>query len=47
VNAHDAIRVALLTSNQAIPGAEIDLLSDYDVILVLRDIHPSWMTIPG
>ncbi len=45
---HDSIRAVLLTSTRAIPGAEIDRLSDYDVILVVRDIHPfvtehSWL----
>lgn len=36
----DAVRAALLTSTRAIPGVTVDLLSDYDVILVLKDIHP-------
>jgi len=35
-----SMRVVLLTSNRAIQGSEIDALSDYDVILVLQDIHP-------
>lgn len=44
----DGIRAVLLTSTRAIPGAFIDILSDYDVILILNDIHPfvsdrSWL----
>lgn len=35
-----SIRAVLLTSTRAIPDAEIDALSDYDVILVTQDIHP-------
>ena len=38
--AHSAVRAVLLTSTRAIPGAPIDALSDYDVILVAQDIHP-------
>jgi aminoglycoside 6-adenylyltransferase len=30
----------LLTSTRAVPGATVDLLSDYDVILIVKDIHP-------
>jgi aminoglycoside 6-adenylyltransferase len=36
----DAIRAALLTSTRAVPGARVDALSDYDVVLVVRDIGP-------
>ncbi|MEZ4734701.1 MAG: aminoglycoside 6-adenylyltransferase [Caldilineaceae bacterium] len=36
----DSVRAMLLTSTRAIPHATVDLLSDYDVILVVRDIHP-------
>jgi aminoglycoside 6-adenylyltransferase len=36
----DAVRAMLLTSTRAIPHAAVDALSDYDVILVVRDIHP-------
>ncbi len=40
----DAVRAMILTSTRAVPssvlGANLDLLSDYDVILVLTDIHP-------
>jgi aminoglycoside 6-adenylyltransferase len=47
-NMHASIRAVMLTSTRAIPGAEIDILSDYDLILVVRDIHPfvtdhSWL----
>jgi aminoglycoside 6-adenylyltransferase len=43
-----AIRAMLLTSTQARPDAAPDILSDYDVILVVRDIQPfyadrSWL----
>jgi aminoglycoside 6-adenylyltransferase len=38
--ARSSIRAALLTSTQAIPGAPVDALSDYDVILIVQDIHP-------
>jgi aminoglycoside 6-adenylyltransferase len=33
------IRAMLLTSTRAIPDAPIDALSDYDVILIVQDIH--------
>lgn len=36
----NSIRAMLLTSTRAIPGARIDALSDYDVILIVQDIHP-------
>lgn len=36
----DDIRAMLLTSTRAIPGGHVDVLSDYDVILVVRDIRP-------
>ncbi len=44
----DEVRVVLLTSTHAVPDAKVDALSDYDVILVVRDIHPfaterSWL----
>src|SRR5215204_1583565 len=44
----DAVRAMLLTSTRAIPHATVDRLSDYDVILVVRDIRPfyedrSWL----
>jgi len=38
--AREAIRAMLLTSTRAIPDYPIDALSDYDVILIVRDIHP-------
>lgn len=34
------VRAMLLTSTRAVPGAKLDSLSDYDVILVLEDIEP-------
>jgi aminoglycoside 6-adenylyltransferase len=34
------VRAALLTSTLAIPGAEVDILSDFDVILILSDVRP-------
>jgi aminoglycoside 6-adenylyltransferase len=34
------IRAMLLTSTRAIPDASVDALSDYDVILIVQDIHP-------
>ena len=42
------IRAVLLTSTRAVPGAAVDSLSDYDVILIVEDIHPffedrSWL----
>jgi aminoglycoside 6-adenylyltransferase len=46
--ARGSLRAALITSTRAIPNAAVDQLSDYDVILVVRDIHPyvtdrSWL----
>jgi aminoglycoside 6-adenylyltransferase len=38
--AHSSIRAVLLTSTRAIPDAPIDALSDYDVILIVQNIHP-------
>jgi len=38
--ARDDVRAMLLTSTRAAPGGEVDALSDYDVILVVRDIRP-------
>jgi aminoglycoside 6-adenylyltransferase len=42
------VRAMLLTSTRAIPNAALDVFSDYDVILVVSDIHPfvadrSWL----
>ncbi len=39
-SALEAIRAVLLTSTRAIPEAKVDALSDFDVILVVKDIHP-------
>jgi aminoglycoside 6-adenylyltransferase len=48
-NARSAIRDVLLTSTRAIPNGRVDALSDYDVILIVEDIHPfaddrAWIT---
>jgi aminoglycoside 6-adenylyltransferase len=34
------IRAVLLTSTRAVPNAHVDILSDYDVILIVQDVHP-------
>lgn len=39
-SAHDSIRAVLLTSTRAVPNAHVDILSDYDVILILSEIRP-------
>jgi aminoglycoside 6-adenylyltransferase len=36
----EAVRAMLLTSTRAIPGGRVDALSDYDIVLVVLDIHP-------
>ena len=38
--ARDSVRAMLLTSTRAVPDADPDVFSDYDVILVLTDIQP-------
>jgi aminoglycoside 6-adenylyltransferase len=38
--AHDTVRAMLLTSTRVVPNAALDIFSDYDVILILTDIHP-------
>jgi aminoglycoside 6-adenylyltransferase len=38
--AQDLVRAMILTSSRAVPNAPVDAFSDYDVILILRDIHP-------
>ena len=35
-----SVRAMLLTSTRAIPNTRVDVLSDYDVILALQNIHP-------
>ena len=35
----DSIRAMLLTSTRAVPNAPLDEYSDYDVVLVVKDIH--------
>jgi aminoglycoside 6-adenylyltransferase len=47
-NGRGAIRAVLLTSTRAVPNAPVDIFSDYDVVLVVEDIHPfyedrSWL----
>jgi aminoglycoside 6-adenylyltransferase len=44
----EAVRALLLTSSRANPAAHVDMFSDYDVLLVVTDIHPfftdrSWL----
>ena len=44
----DSIRAMLLTSTRAVPNAPMDEYSDYDVVLIVKDIHPfyedrSWL----
>lgn len=36
----DRVRAMLLTSSRAKPNAPVDAFSDYDVVLVVQDIHP-------
>lgn len=36
----DDVRAMVLTSSRAIPGAASDIFSDYDVILIVRDVQP-------
>ena len=36
----ESVRAMLLTSTRAVPNASMDFLSDYDVILIVEDIHP-------
>ncbi len=37
---HADIQAVLLTSTRAIPGSQVDALSDYDIILVVDDLQP-------
>ena len=37
---HPSVRAMILTSTRTVPNATLDILSDYDVILALTDIHP-------
>ena len=39
-NGKPAVRAMLLTSTLTSPGAPVDLLSDYDVILAVDDVRP-------
>lgn len=36
----ESVRTVLLTSTRANPSADLDAFSDYDVVLVVQDIHP-------
>ena len=36
----ESVSAMLLTSTRAIPNAPVDVFSDYDVVLIVRDIHP-------
>lgn len=36
----DSVRAMLLTSTRAIPGGKVDAYSDYDIVLIVRDIQP-------
>lgn len=36
----DSVRAMLMTSTRAIPNGPVDILSDYDLILVATDIYP-------
>lgn len=36
----EAVRAMILTSTRAVPGAALDALSDYDILLALTDIRP-------
>jgi aminoglycoside 6-adenylyltransferase len=38
--ARHPIRAMVLTSTRAVPNAPVDVLSDYDVILIVQDIQP-------
>jgi aminoglycoside 6-adenylyltransferase len=44
----DSVRAMLLTSSRANPNASVDVFSDYDIVLIVQDIHPffvdrSWL----
>lgn len=39
-NAHDDVRAVIVTSSWAVPNARIDVFTDYDLILIIDDIHP-------
>ena len=51
-DSQELIRAVVLTSSRAIPNAPLDLFSDYDVILIMRSIHPfyadrTWLEVFG
>src|SRR5687768_15221379 len=35
----ESIRAMLLTSTRAIPNGPVDIFSDYDIVLIVKDIH--------
>jgi aminoglycoside 6-adenylyltransferase len=44
----ESVRAMLMTSTRAIPNGPVDIFSDYDVVLIVEDIHPfhearSWL----
>jgi len=39
-NARDDVRAMIITSSWAVPNARIDVFTDYDLILIVDDIHP-------
>ena len=38
--AREDVRAMILTSTRTVPGGQLDLFSDYDVILAVRDTRP-------
>jgi aminoglycoside 6-adenylyltransferase len=50
--ARDLVRAMVLTSTRAIPGVAVDILSDYDVIVYVREVLPfyecrDWLAVFG
>lgn len=39
-NGRDDVRAMIITSSWAVPNARIDVFTDYDLILIVEDIHP-------
>lgn len=37
--ARDDVRAVLITSTRAIPGGTVDVLSDYDIVLIVQDVR--------
>lgn len=44
---HPLVRALLLESSRAHRRAPIDRFSDYDVLVVVADLHPSRKMMPG